>query len=118
MAVDSKTADSTSNSTTNSTSPWKELSIACIDDPFFLFFQDISYSRRESVLARGKFSLFFYIYTRIIKDICTYEYINMHGVKVYASVSLSRNNPLIEFLSSISYSIREYSYLSSKNKIR
>ncbi|XP_047369705.1 ATP-binding cassette sub-family G member 1-like isoform X3 [Vespa velutina] len=54
MAVDSKTADSTSNSTTNSTSLWKELSIACIDDPFFLNFQDISYNRRESALARER----------------------------------------------------------------
>ncbi|XP_035724544.1 ATP-binding cassette sub-family G member 1-like isoform X1 [Vespa mandarinia] len=54
MAVDSKIADSTSNSTTNSTSLWKELSIACIDDPFFLNFQDISYNRRESALARER----------------------------------------------------------------
>ncbi|KAF7379979.1 hypothetical protein HZH68_016927 [Vespula germanica] len=54
MAVDSKTVVSTSNSTTNSTSPWKELSTACIDDPFFLLFKNISYSRRESVLARER----------------------------------------------------------------
>nr|KAF7389762.1 hypothetical protein H0235_018246 [Vespula pensylvanica] len=54
MAVDLKTAVSTSNSTTNSTSPWKELSTACIDDPFFLLFKNISYSRRENVLARER----------------------------------------------------------------
>lgn len=54
MAADSKTADSTSNSTTNSTSPWKELSSACVDEPFFLLFEDISYSTRRSIFKREK----------------------------------------------------------------
>ncbi|KAI4477727.1 hypothetical protein M0804_012555 [Polistes exclamans] len=55
MALDLKTFNSTtSNSTNNSTNPWKELSIPCIDDPFFLLFQDISYARRESVLVRER----------------------------------------------------------------
>lgn len=56
MAADSKTtaADSTSNSTTNSTSPWKELNSTCVDEPFFLLFEDISYSSSRGVFRREK----------------------------------------------------------------